>query len=266
LLATANAARGGAPAWSAPELFTAAQAEGLATSIGAVRTALADVLKPHGLVERANVDTRDSRDVALRLTNAVRGAARSALCYASLSARHAFDLAQGRTLAAQHGVAVAPPVDGPLPERQLGRRPGWNDQAPPDDGRVRISAPGPAAARGRWLYFRLLAKPNPSACNRAEWRATELSRAAGAALGRRTSVQAAAAGLKALGRMGLAERAYVNTTAPWALTNVGVTKACELGVLPPMAPSVRDATYVAEGPAVAQDYATINHHPTTTSD
>jgi len=143
---------------------------------------------------------------------------------------------QGRALAARHGITVAPPVDGPLPERQLGRRPPCRDAAPPDDGRVRLTAPGPAAARGRWLYFRLLAAPNPDACGRAEWRAMELARAASAALGRRSSAPAAAAGLAALGRMGLAARTYVNVTAPWALTDAGLAKARELGVMPTLPP------------------------------
>jgi len=72
LLARANGARASAPAWSAPELFAAAAAEGLPVTIAGVRAALAGVLKPHGLVERANLEARDPRDVALRLSDAVR--------------------------------------------------------------------------------------------------------------------------------------------------------------------------------------------------
>ena len=128
---------------------------------------------------------------------------------------------------------MAPPVllDGPLPERQLSRGPARGDVLPPNDGRVRVSAPGPAAARGRWLYFRLLAAPNPAAAGRAEWRTVELAHAAGEALGRRTSEQAASVGLVTLSRLGLVARTYANPMAPWAYTAAGRAKARELGIL-----------------------------------
>ena len=78
LLAAANPARAHAPAWSAPEIAEAAQAEGLGTTAGTVRTALRDGLGAHGLIERANRDARDPRDVAWSLSDAVRVAARAA--------------------------------------------------------------------------------------------------------------------------------------------------------------------------------------------
>ena len=105
-------------------------------------------------------------------------------------------------------------------------------ELPPDDGRARPSAPGPAAVRGRWLYFRLLAAPNPSAGGRAEWRTEQLARAASEATGRRSSGQSASAGLTTLARLGLVARTYANLTAPWTYTAAGVAKARELGVLP----------------------------------
>lgn len=139
---------------------------------------------------------------------------------------------QGRALAEQHEVTVAvTQLEGPLPERQLGKRPAIGDTLPPDDGRVRLSAPGPAASRGRWLYFRLLASPNQAAGGRAEWRTSELARAADVELGRRSSEPAASIGLSALARSGLVARTYANPKAPWTYTDAGRAKARELGIV-----------------------------------
>jgi hypothetical protein len=233
----ANPARASAPAWSAPELAEAAQAEGLSTTACAVRAAIKNSLKAHGLIERANRDVQDPRDVAWSISQAVRTAARAARHAHAVNCARLYRGAQGRALAAQHGLAVAPPVllAGPLPERKLSRGPARGDVLPPDDGRVRATAPGPAATRGRWLYFRLLAAANPAANNRAEWRTVELARAAGEALGRRHSETAASVGMAALARKGLVSRTYVNPMAPWAYTPTGVAKARELGVMPAQA-------------------------------
>ena len=125
---------------------------------------------------------------------------------------------------------AATQLDGPLPERPLRKRPALGDTLPPDDGRVRLSAPGPAACRGRWLYFRLLAATNAAAGGRAEWRTSELARAAGTALGRRSSEAAASVGLSKLAQSGLVTRTYENPKAPWRYTDAGKTKARELGI------------------------------------
>ncbi len=69
LLAAANPARGGAPAWSAPELAEAARAQGLSTTSDVARTTLRDALRTRGLIERAN---SDAYDVAWRLSEAAR--------------------------------------------------------------------------------------------------------------------------------------------------------------------------------------------------
>lgn len=77
LLAAANAARGNAPAWSAPELVQAARAAGVSTKADVARAQLRDVFGVRGLIERAN---SDAQDVAWRLSDAVRGAASPAPC------------------------------------------------------------------------------------------------------------------------------------------------------------------------------------------
>ena len=142
-------------------------------------------------------------------------------------------------------MALAPPMqlDQPLPAREVRGFKGWGVSLPPDDGRVRKAAPGPAASRGRWLYFRLLAAPNPAANGRAEWRSFELLRAASAATGRSFSEGAVSLGMADLVRLGLAARTFRNPTAPWVYTAAGTAKARELGVLP-----AEDATRGAQEP------------------
>ena len=144
---------------------------------------------------------------------------------------------QGRALAAQHNVTVAPPVDGPLPERQLGRKPAWRDALAPSNTATQLRVPGLEAASGRWLYFRLMAAPNPDAQGKAEWRPKQLAHAASLELGRRASEKTAAGGVAKLRLMGLVERTFNHRNAPWTLTDAGIAKAREAGIIAEDAPS-----------------------------
>lgn len=74
LLAAANRARGGAAAWSVPQLVAAARAEGLLeVTAGAAHVAVTQMLLRLGLVERA---TTGGADVAWRLSPQARGPGR----------------------------------------------------------------------------------------------------------------------------------------------------------------------------------------------
>lgn len=75
---------------------------------------------------------------------------------------------------------------------------------------------------GKWLYFRVLAEPNPNEEGRREWRAREVAERALALSGRTQLLSAVSTTLRiSLEKTGLAERVRNDASgrgAVWALT------------------------------------------------
>ena len=231
LLACANAARGGAPVWSVPELAAVARAEGRHATTKTVHTALTTALLTRGLVERLSGTAR--ADAAWRLTQLVRHAAHPSAWNAHHASADAVPAPQGRDFAEQHGVAVVPLVEGVPVSLHL-----WRSEAPaetpaadvPDGGAARSGEAQSRRRHGPGLWFRLLAVPNPAREGRKEWRCAELARAASAELGQPFSSEIPARWLARLATEGLVRHTYESPVAPYTYTAAGQARARELGI------------------------------------